>query len=438
MENKAVTIDLSRFASDFAGVDSPIQNTIPGVRLYELDLAGYAAEQVEKAAEEQYASWTKAMDLNATGEGLRSAGFWRGFYETLLGQNWELESLQLENSIGQTGSIMQFIPPHANQQQGAAQMVEEIAQAALGKKYLVKLLSGAAGVTNEAAEQEAKDLIVAAAKQGKKAWLLSQGMASRSFSVPAIDTVLLTYDGGSMGATIQKLSRALTAGAADKVGKVVAISVNPNREDKLAGIILDAAVKAAELNGTDLKDELRRAHATFPLFTQQGDAVLPISEDAYLQRAMELSSVKRLAVSREKLTTIDPEIAISLVDQFDRKVRREMRAGVKEAGQKGKRFQDTPAPKAKAEANEAQKALNRLQEQLTAFVERVEFISYLVDTEEPSIDEILQAAELSGSAGAEFSELAGMSPRVVRDCFDLGLLSRQWVDGTILAARQAH
>ena len=438
MEKNAFAIDLSRFESDFADKVSPIQGAIPAVRLYELDMAGYAAQQVEKAPEEAYASWTKAMDLSATGEGLRSAAFWRGFYETLMGQNWEMESLAIENAIGSTNSVMQFIPPHASQQQGAAGMVEEIAKACLGKKYIVKLLSGAGGVTNEAAEREAKDIIIKAEKEGKKAWFISQGMAARSFSVPAIDTVLLTYDGGSMGATVQKLSRALTAGSVDKVGKVVAISVDPNREDKLAGIILDAAAKAAELNGTELNAELRRAHATFPLFTQQGDAVLPISEDDYLERAMKLSSVKRLAVSREKLTTIDPDVAIDLVDQFAGKVQRAARAGVKDAGIKGKRFQDAPAKGTKADADEAQKAVNALQERLTAFVERVEFLSYLVDTETPSIGSILTAAESDADLGAEFVEFAGMGPDLVRTCFDLGLLDAVWVDGTILAARQEH
>ena len=64
---------------------------------------------------------------------------------------------------------------------------------------------------------------------------------------------------------------------------------------------------------------------------------------------MELSSVKRLAVSREKLTTIDPEIAASLVDQFTGSEASEPRWD-KEVGIKGKRFQDAPAAaKAKAE-----------------------------------------------------------------------------------------
>ena len=68
------------------------------------------------------------------------------------------------------------------------------------------------------------------------------------------------------------------------------------------------------------------------------------------------------------------------------------------------------------------KALNRLQEQLTTFVERVEFISYLVDAEAPSIADIPSAAEASTQGTAEFIELAGMSPSVVRQYFDLGLL----------------
>jgi hypothetical protein len=439
MNNLTFQIDLDRFDTTFAGLVSPIQNTIPAVKLYELDLTEYAANQVELAPEEVYASWSKAMDLNATCEGLRSASLWRGFYQTILGENWELEYMAIENSIGSTDSVMQFIPPHANQQRGAATMVEEIAKATLGKKYVVKLLSGAAGVTNEAAEKEAQDLIVEAAKQGKKVWFISQGMASRSFSVPNIDVVLLTYDGGSMGATQQKLSRAMTAGDENKISKVVSISIDPNREDKLAGIILDAAVKAAERKGTDLNDELLLAHATFPLFTHKGDAVLPITADDYLERAMRLNSVKRLAVSREKLTTLDPEIAKDMVSLINRDLRRDNRLGEKEAGQKGERFHDKIQRNAgdKTDENGA-KAINTLLDMLTAFVERVEYVSYLVDTETPSISNILDIAESSDNIMDEFIGVAGMTPNMVKQCFDRGLLSRNWVDGTILAARKDH
>lgn len=435
---KQPTIDLSRFESDFGGVVSPLQNSIPSVRLYECNLADYAAKQAELAPEEAYASWTKSMDLNAMGDGLRSAAYWRGFYGILIGNNWEYESLALENSIGSMGSVMQFIPSHANGQAGAASMVVEIAKATLGKKYHVKFLSGADNVKNETAESEANDALIEARRVGKKVWFISQGMACRSFSVPEIDTVLLTYDGGAMGATIQKLSRACTAGEVDKLAKVVAISIDPNRDDKLAGFILDASVKASEENGTDLSDELRRAHATFPLFTQQGDAVLPISEDEYLERAMNLSSVKRLAVSREALVNIDPTIAVELVEEFSAKVSPTNRAGIKDAGIKGKRFQDDSTPNAKADANEDMNAINRLQEQLTAFVENVEFISYLVDEEYPSIESIISSAELNDQSAREFQELAGMSLSLVNRCFDLGLLSRTWIDSTILASRREH
>ncbi|QLF86110.1 hypothetical protein CC030809_00054 [Synechococcus phage S-CAM7] len=435
---KQPTIDLSRFESDFQGVVSPLQNSIPSVRLYEWNLADYAAKQVELAPEEAYASWIKSMDRNAMGDGLRSAAYWRGFYDILIGKNWEYESLALENSIGSMGSVMQFIPPHANGQAGAASMVVEIAKAALGQKYHVKFLSGADNVKNETAEREAEDALIEASRVGKKVWFISQGMACRSFSVPEIDTVLLTYDGGAMGATIQKLSRACTAGEVDKLAKVVAISIDPNRDDKLTGFILDAAVKASEENETDLNEELRRAHATFPLFTQHGDAFLPISEDEYLKRAMKLSSVKRLAVSREALINIDPAVAMDLVEQFNSNVSPTNRAGTKDVGIKGSRFQDTPTPKAKVDDNEEQKAMNRLQEQLTAFVEHVEFISYLVDEEYPSIDSILSSAELNDQNSYEFQELAGMMPNVVRQCLGLGLLSRTWIDSTILASRQEH
>ena len=434
------SIDISKFNSDFENKVSPLQKNLPKVKLYELDLSDFADKQTELSTEESYASWSKAMSLNTSLDGLRSSGFWRAFYETMIGDtlDMDLEGLALDNSVGKTDCVMQFIPQHASQQKGAASMVEDIAKEVLGSKYLVKLISGSNGVTNKSAEKETEKLIEIARKQGKKVWVISQGMASRSYSISDIDTVLLTYDKGALGATVQKLSRALTAGDDDnKVGKIVSISVDPNRDDKLPGMIMEAAIKAKEQRGTELSDEIRRAHATFPLFVNRDGNQLRLSEDEYLELAMKLNTVKRVgAVDKGRMISIDGEVVSDIMDRISSKKSPVHRIGEKERGAMGERFMDKATPRNNKErTSNENKVREELYRHLTNFVDVVEYLSYLVSDEKPSIRYILETTEKDSDLMEEFVDISGMHTSVVRECLDNKMLNEMKLDLTILSSR---
>ena len=432
------SINLNEFNNSFEGIVSPIQNSIPSVKLYEITVADLAENQIEKSKSENYASWTKAMDLNAQSNGLRSSGFWREFYKSLMGNNFEYD-LSIENIVGSTDSVMQFIPMSSRGQSGAASYVYEIAKEMLSQKYIVTLLHGDNDITNESSEQVVKDLIKQAEFVGKKVWIISQSMASRSFSIPSIDTVLLCYDRGSLNATQQKLSRALTAGEVSKVGKIISCSVDPNRDDKLTGIILETAIKAAERDDSDLNDELLRAFATFPLFVQDDTgAVLPISEDEYLRRAMDLNSMMRVSINKGTLHTIDPDLVDIILSGSNEDVSVESRLGDREALESGERFADKAEPASKKSANATLKSLNQLYENMQVFVERLEYISYFTDIDRPSINDILEAVSVDEDTKEEFRELSGMTVESVNLCFDNDLMSRQWIDSVILSSRGGH
>ena len=358
IENQPMKINLTKFKADFERRHSPLQSKLPQVRLYEMDLSAYAAKQEELVDEDEMkASFTKACTLNTTKDGLTcSRLLGPDFIKLLAGSKWDLEGFALSNAVGSTNCIMQFLSGSCTKV--AASFIAEIASAQLGKLYDVVVLNGD-NTSNAKAERLALDSVEAAAKEGRKVWFISQGMAARSFSVPAIDTVLLTYDAGDLGATLQKLSRALTAGKDDKVGHIVSIAIDPNREDKVAAIVLDAAAKAAEQNGTDLKDELKRAYATFPLFSVDADGCkLPLTEDAYIERAMSLDASLPLTINRSNLFTLDNDVAIDLADQIIKKVKRSSRAGEKEAGVKGKRYIQDTKKGSKSDGNDHEQAVN--------------------------------------------------------------------------------
>lgn len=428
-------INIEQFRRDFEGVTSPLQSLLAQVKLYEFDLSQYAARQIELASDETFASFTKACDLNAQKNGLRSPGFWVGFYDALIGSNFELEGVALSNSVGGTRSVMQFLP--ASSTKVSASLVAEIATARLSKLYDVVVVNGD-HTTNESAERVVKDAVTVAEANGRNVWVISQGMASRSFSIPQIDTVLLTYDCGSMGATQQKLSRALTAGSEQKVGKIVSISIDPNREDKVAGVILDAAGKFADEQKIDLKDALRRAYATFPLFTldETGNSI-PLREDLYLERAMKLDAARSLVMNRSRLYTTDADLAVSLIREFLSQKKFINRAGAKEAyAQRGQRFVD-PRPSSDretADPDEHARALKLLLEQISAFSQSLDHLVFFVRGSEPQLSAILDSAEEDASSFEDFVSITGMTPHTVRRLIDERLIDRRWVDLTLLKA----
>lgn len=421
-------INLEKFKSDFANKVSPIQTSIPRVNLYEMDLSAYASKQEELVEKDEvFASFTKACTLNTTKDGLRSPSFWSGFYQTLVGENFAYEGYALSNAVGSTNCVMQFLPGSCTNK--AAGFIADIARAQLSNTYDVVVLNGKY-TSNAKAEQEARDAVEAANKENRKVWFISQGMAARSFSVPAIDTVLLTYDGGDLGATLQKLSRAFTAGEGKNLGNVVSISVDPNREDKVASIVLSSAQKAAEQNGTDVKDELKRAYATFPLFSVDNTGnKFQLKEDDYIKRAMSLDASIPLAMNRSRLYTLDSETALTLIEQILRRQTRSNRAGHKETMAKGKRFVDASRAGTAVDPDEHEQALNFLALQLDAFVHNLDIIRWMVDTDQPQLSDILAVADEDPIL---FAEDTGMTPQLVRDCLSAGLLRQSWIDSILL------
>lgn len=75
-------------------------------------------------------------------------------------------------------------------------------------------------MSNATAEKRVKERIEIAEKNNQHVLIISAGMAQRSFSIPQITELYLAYDTGDNGATIQKMSRALTPNRAGKVGRV--------------------------------------------------------------------------------------------------------------------------------------------------------------------------------------------------------------------------
>lgn len=150
-------------------------------------------------------------------------------------------------------------------------------------------------MTNATAEQQVKESIERAEKNNQHVLILSAGMAQRSFSIPQITELYLAYDTGDNGATIQKMSRTLTPHTAGKVGRVISLSFDPNRDDKFDAMMIETAQNYKKNHGIkDLKQALRDVLRTVDIFKCQETGAVKVEIDTYLEEALARKSIDRV------------------------------------------------------------------------------------------------------------------------------------------------
>jgi hypothetical protein len=236
----------------------------------------------------------------------KNIAFWTGLYQTMIGtsSDMDLNDYSLFNCLnGDPESVIQFV----NMSNAQLKKLEKIANSVLNQFYDVYAICGD-DVDGKNAEQFVKDKIILAKQKGKKVWIIASQMCQRSFSVHDINVVLLSYDNGDAGATMQKISRALTNGNRDKTGYIISLSIDGNRDDKIAPMIMDAAQQVAEHEGTSLPDALRKVMKTFPIFQMDADGyAVKLLADEYAKELFSSSKGIRLAVNKESIFAIDPD-----------------------------------------------------------------------------------------------------------------------------------
>lgn len=284
---------------------------------------------------------------------------------------------------------MMFLPgstTNANLQE-----IKPFAEQAL-RGFRVVLVSGSEDISNASAEREVKDAIELAEKNNQHVLILSAGMAQRSFSIPQITELYLAYDSGDNGATIQKMSRTLTPNKEGKVGRVISLSFDPNRDDKFDAMILETARNYKKTHGIiDMKQSLTAVMRTLDIFKCHSDGAVKIESDTYLEQALSRKSIDRLIgkiapVDNLSITEI-AALAGGNVDVF--------RAARKEVAIKGKtRFNVTKQSKSKI--NTSNKDLKLAREMIVTISQNIDIIRYyggnnieesflIMDTEGPDI-----------------------------------------------------
>ena len=251
--------------------------------------------------------------------------------------------------------------------------IKPIAEQAL-RGFRIVLVSGAEDMSNATAEREVREAIELAEKANQHVLILSAGMAQRSFSVPQITELYLAYDTGDNGATIQKMSRTLTPHKTGKIGRVVSLSFDPNRDDKFDAMMIETAQNyKRNHNIPDLKQALADVLRTVDIFKCQPNGAVKIEIDEYLEQALSRKSIDRVIGKIAPVSELTPEeihaLASGNVEVF--------RSARKEAASRGKTRLNVVKKKSGANKTDASdKELKLAREMIVTISQNIDIIKF--------------------------------------------------------------
>jgi hypothetical protein len=413
----------------FFQVDKSRHQLVVDVEFYQMNLASVV--EIARTAEPDafiedgifLPSWSKFAAYPVKAKGFFTNMLQAVFLDTGKASD---PSLNIDYQTGRKAKegikvAMMFLPgstTNANLQE-----IKPIAEQAL-RGFQIVLVSGAEEITNATAEREVKEAIEIAEKQDQHVLILSAGMAQRSFSIPQITELYLAYDTGDNGATIQKMSRTLTPHKMGKIGRVISLSFDPNRDDKFDSMLIETAQNYKANKGSpDLKTALRDVLRTVDIFKCQADGRVNVEVDEYLESALARNSVDRLVGKVAKLNDLAPEV-IRAIAQGKAEV---FRAAKVEAAQKGKTRDTTiKGKRGKNGVDATAKEIAKARKVIVTIAQNIDIIRYYGGS---SIDEAFAIMDAEGAAiQADVTEQFGVEYALVKELVQDGTINRDLID----------
>lgn len=408
-------------------VDVSRHQLVVDVEFYQMNLASVV--EIARTAEPDafvedgvfLPSWTKFA-----ANPVRAKGFFTNMLQAVFEGKGNDNSLNVDDQTGRKAKegmkvAMMFLPgstTNANLQE-----IKPIAEQALGG-FRVVLVSGAEDISNATAEKSVKEEIEKAEKTGQHVLILSAGMAQRSFSIPQITELYLAYDTGDNGATIQKMSRTLTPHRVGKVGRVVSLSFDPNRDDKFDAMMIETAQNYKKNHGIkDLKQALRDVLRTVDIFKCQQDGAVKIEIDEYLELALARKSIDRVIGKIAPVNELSAEEVAALasgnVDVF--------RAARKEAAARGKTRLNVVKKKSGANRTDAsEKELKLAREMIVTISQNIDIIKFYGGS---TIEEAFALMDADGqSIQDDVTEQFGVPYTMVKELVLTNFINRDLLD----------
>lgn len=411
-------------------VDRSRVNKVVDVEFYQMDLAS-AVEGARKDQPDLFVdngvylpSWSKFAK-----DPIKAKGFWsRMLAAVFLGEgNADEMNVDLQfrkpgqKYVPQQRVAMMFLSIDNDELETVVQLTRDVL-----KGFRIIPIGGAFGIKNATAEQHTKQEIERATRAGENVLILSGGMAQRSYSIPEITELYLAYDGGEAGATIQKMSRALTSAHAGKIGRIVSLSFEPNRDDKFDQLLLTTAQNyKASHNIATLKEALKKVLATVDIFRCTKDGSEKFTLDTYLQQLMSANSLSRV-IGKTCDLSILTQNAIAALAEGNADYARAVRT---EATERGATFAPAEAqkrPPSEIQPDDFAKTLKKAREVVVSVAEHIDIL--VLGCGFDTIDETLAACDADVDLQKEVTKEYGVDYALIRFMFDHNVINRDLIE----------
>ena len=261
----------------------------------------------------------------------------------------------------------------------------------------------------------------------KNVLIISAKMAQRSFSEELIDELYLAYDKGQDGATIQKMSRALTSNNPNKVARIFSLSFDPNRDDKLDTMVFQAALNQVEKKGkSDIREELKRVYNSIDIFScnDKGEAV-KLEVDEYVKQALEKKGISRVMGKKSDLTLLTKTQIQALLNGNVDYLRNE----IKERAEMGKTKDSKPKVSDRPKTEKpSENDVEKVREVVISIIEHSDVIMLASKNKgAKNITEALEVFEENKWIPILEDEF-GVKYEVVKYLFTMGIIKGEWVN----------
>jgi hypothetical protein len=407
---------------------------VSDMRLFQLDLSepvmqSVAAGEFDDEDMKLLPSWSKFA-----AHPQKAKGFFVRMLETVFlgkhGVDTANVDLQTQNWFGRERqkTAMMFVPGSTRVKDGQLAAIGVIAQSALPAWRVIVLggniLIDGQKVRNANAERKVREQIEQAVKLNQSVLIISSLMAHRSFSIPEITELYLAYDSGEVGATIQKMSRVLTPGKdPKKVGKIISLSFDPNRDDKFDSMLLETTFNITKQNPKrSAADVMSEVLSTMDIWKGSAHASVQVNKDRYLTEVLARKSVSRVIGSSADLTQLDKDA----IKELATGVIAYQRANPVASVPKGKTKILPKKPKSFKDKDTAVEEMRRARERITAIVENIDVIrdGSGCDQLQQALAAIADDPDTQESIAEEF----GVRWEVVQRLFDQGIIRREWLE----------
>jgi hypothetical protein len=415
---------MTRLGLKFFTKDTGRDKVYAEVEGYQLDLRPVVEKaKLNNKNIEELPSWAKLVKYPKKG-----MGWFVTLLEGMFKSKHNLDGVNVDTLVDSVGGtlesrrvVMMFFPENTRNQN----LVElgGIIQNVLGG-WKVVVLNGHTVVSNADCEKEIEETIEN--NPDNNIFIVASKMAQRSFSEEMIGEVYLAYDRGQDGATIQKISRALTSNNTGKIARIFSLSFDPNRDDKLDTMVFQAALNQLEKNGTDLKEELKRVYRSIDIYSCNDDGAFKIDIDAYVDSALTKKGITRVMGKKSDLTGLTDEQIRAIREGNIEYLKNDLR----DSADTGKTQKSKESKKGKItkKISDSEKDLEEVRKVIISIIEHSDIIMMAAKNRgAKNILDALDVFESNGWTGILENEF-GIDYVIINYIFRRGVIKNEWID----------